>query len=149
MLAHRDLPDIRLVGILWTPPADPRTARVLGYTYPTPVVVQHYLVEIGGTVAFESALGLWLERASYYSRNKAIAYVRHTPEETAALLGAETWEEATEEQRSRLDARLRYELAPNLEEYIRATKQAGNFRLDWYKHYVELTWYRRRLGMLR
>ncbi len=144
MLAHRDLPDIRLVGIFWTPPADPRTAKVLGYYYPVPYTVQHYLVEIGGAVVFESALVMWLERATYYSRNRAICYVRHTPEETAELLGAQTWEESTEAQRDRLDARLRYELGANLEEYIRETRQAGKYNLDWYQHYVELTWCRRR-----
>ncbi len=111
------------------------------------MTVQHYLVEIGGTVAFESALGLWLERATYYSRNLAICYVRHTPEETAELLGAETWEESTEEQQSRLDARLRYSLAANLEDYLRETGQGNRYPLDWYQHYVELTWYRRRLGL--
>ncbi len=146
MLGHRDL-DIHLVGIWWTPPATPATGRVLGYRYPVARPEHHWYAEIGGAVAVETAMELWLERATYFSRNKTIEYVRHTPDEVAAMLGAETWEESTEEQRDRLDALLRWELCPNLESYLKATKQTAAFRLDWYLHLVELTWYRRRVGL--
>ncbi len=63
------------------------------------------------------------------------------------MLGAPTWEESTEEQRERLDVQLRWELVPNAERYLKRTGQLGAHRLDWYKHYTELVWYRKRLGL--
>ncbi len=63
------------------------------------------------------------------------------------MLGAETWEESTEEQRDRLDAQLRWELVPNIEAYLKATGQRRTVNCDWYLHLVELTWYRRRVGL--
>ena len=148
MLGHRDLPGLQLVGIWWTPPAhDDTAAWILGYTYPVPRPAHHYYAEIGGTVAYESARPMWLELSSFYSRNRAICYVRHTPEEVERMLGAPTWEAATEEQRDRLDAQLRYELVPNAEDYLRATGQQRTYSFDPYRQYVELMWYRKRLGL--
>ncbi len=147
MLGHADLPGVQLVGIFWTPPADERTAAVLGYRYPVPQPTHHYYAEIGGAVAYESAQPMWLDLRSYLARNRAIVYVRHTPEEVAAMLGADTWEASTPAQRELLDVRLRWELVPNAEGYLKRTGQLGAYALDWYKHYTELTWYRRRLGL--
>ena len=61
-------------------------------------------------------------RPDYDQLGKRVrVYRRYSPERIVEMLGRDSWQEATEEERFRFGDRCRYELLQHLEEYCRDT----------------------------
>ncbi len=123
MLRHRDdIPGIRLAVAIWRPPV---LGRLREGGFAGGVATAHVWAELPGGVVFESATQDFFDRASFYERNHVRVYRLMDAGDIIAMLGRDSWEEATQAEQFRYGDRIRYEVMEHTADYLRRHPQFG------------------------